>query len=73
MRSSCNEIRAARSARYCSASLRGLRLSIQPSTRPWHASASSPGRTSRLALMPCLSALSRDRLFPSADFGPELF
>jgi hypothetical protein len=23
--------------------------------------------------MPCLSALSRDRLFPSSDFGPALF
>ncbi len=71
--SSFQESRAARSTKSRSSWLRGRKSAVQASIRPVNAAPSSPGRTSNLAVMPCVTPLNRERSFPSAVRGPVLF
>ena len=72
-RSSRQEACTACSTRNCSTSFWGWRSAVQVSTRNWRTLASSPGRTRVLAVMPCFTALNRERFLPSGVRGPVLF
>ena len=61
---------AACSARPISRALRGATESTMPSTWSRKVSGSSPGKTGMRAVIPCLTAFIRERVFPSGEIGP---